>query len=227
MGINGAEFSISVGLVENGTSKGLIYSNDGSPGSETLLSAIDQLLKMLSTKQEDLEGICITLGPGSFTSLRVSLAVAQAMGLALNIPVYGVDNLQLIAATVPYYPHSIKVIQNAYKGEFYTATYSTCKGAVVILDDIRLVRPEDFSNSLMENDLILGNAVEKLLALEYDLRSRDIKWNHDFHREVSGIGVIEYFKNKEAQLPSDVPLEPIYIRLSDAEINYNNQFGQS
>ena len=66
-----------------------------------------------------------------------------------------------------------------------------------------------------------------VIFMEYDLDSRKVKWNNDFHREVSGISVIEYFKNQEAQPPSDVPLEPIYIRLSDAEINYKSQFGQS
>jgi tRNA threonylcarbamoyladenosine biosynthesis protein TsaB len=227
LGINGAEFSISVGIRENGVPKGSIYMNDGSPGSETLLSSIDQLLRMLSIKQVDLEGICIILGPGSFTSLRVSLAVAQAMGLALNIPVYGIDNLRLIAATVPHYPHPIKVIQNAYKGEFYTATYSFSENSVTILEEMKMIRPQDFYENLKENDLILGNAVEKMLTMEYDLDSRKVKWNNDFHREVSGISVIEYFKNQEAQPPSDVPLEPIYIRLSDAEINYKSQFGQS
>ena len=225
LGINGAEFSISVALVEKAVPKGLIYINDGSPGSETLLSTIDSLLKMLTVNQQDLDGICITQGPGSFTSLRVSLSVAQAMGLALNIPVYGVNNLELIASTVPFYPYNIKVIQNAYKGEFYTATYNTSEGSIVKLDELRLISPNQFSENLEANDLILGNAIVKLLEPQFDLDRRKIKWNSDFHREVSGVSVIEYFLSNEAQPPSSVPLEPIYIRLSDAEINYSRQFG--
>jgi len=226
LGINGAEFSISVGLVEKGNPKGMIYLNDGSPGSETLLTAIDQLLKMSSTNQEDLEGVCITLGPGSFTSLRVSLSIAQAMGLALNIPVYGINILELIASTIPYYPYRIKVIQNAYKGEYYTATFDTSQGIATLLDELRLITPEAFLDKLEEDDLVLGNAVRKLLLKQTNLKDLNVRWNHDFHREVSGISVIEYFLDKEAQPPSDVPLEPIYIRLSDAEINYSRQFGR-
>lgn len=226
LGIEGSGFSVSVGLMDQGNPRGNLYLNTGAPGSEALLLGIDQLMGLAGVEKEDLDGICVTLGPGSFTSLRICLSTAQAMGLGLNIPVYGVDSLVLIAATVPYYPSTIKVIQNAYKGEFYTAAYCTESGTAEPLTELGLIKPASFYDQLQAGDLILGSGVEKLLEQEFDLTSKTVRWNTDFQRIVSGIGVIEYFLESEAQEPVQVPLEPIYVRLSEAELNYDKQFGK-
>lgn len=225
LGIDGSGFSVSVGVMELGVAKGLIYINDGSPGSEILLATIDQLLSTLKVDKSGLDGICVTLGPGAFTSLRISLAVAESLGLGLNIPVYGTETLKLIAATVPFYPATIKVIQNAYKGEFYTASYETKSGKPNLLDRLRLITPDQFFEELEAGDLILGTGIEQLKKKGLDPAVKAVKTNQDFHRIVSGISVIEQFLEEEAREPSLKPLEPIYIRLSDAEINYNRQFG--
>ncbi len=227
LGIDASGFSVSVGLVESGTAKGLIYINDGSPGSEILLATIDQLLTTLKMEKESLDAICVTRGPGSFTSLRISLAVAESLGIGLNLPVYGVDTLQLIAATLPFYSGSIKVIQNAYKGEFYTATYSTKTGRPECIDGLGLVKPQPFYDRLEQGDLLLGTGVTELIKKGFDPEKKGACWNLDFHRSISGIAVVEYFLDHDLREPSPKPLEPIYIRLSDAEINYNRQFGVS
>ncbi len=225
LGIDGSGFSISVGLMESGVAKGMIYLNDGSPGSEVLLVAVDQLIKNLKVEQSDLEGICVTLGPGSFTSLRISLAVAESIGLGLGIPVYGVDTLQIIAGSVPFYSGYIKVIQNAYKGEFYTATYKTDSGKPVLQDKLHLIKPDLFYEQLNAGDLLLGTGVSMLIKKQFDLLRKEVFWNQDFHRNASGISVIEHFLEQEVKEPSLKPLEPLYIRLSEAEINYEKQFG--
>jgi tRNA A37 threonylcarbamoyladenosine modification protein TsaB len=136
-----------------------------------------------------------------------------------------VDSLQIMAATVPFYPARIKVIQNAYKGEFYTATYSTREGRAKCIDSLNLIHPDVFYAQLAADDLLLGTGVSLLLTKGYDLAAKKVRWNQDFHRTVSGIAVTEYFLDHEAREPSLKPLEPIYIRLPEAEINYRKLFG--
>ncbi len=227
LGIEGSGFSVSVGLMDQGIPKGNLFLNTGAPGSESLLSGIDQLLRMLNTPKDGLDGVCVTLGPGSFTSLRICLSTAEALGLGLNIPVYGVDGLVLIAASVPYYAATVKVIQNAYKGEFYSASYDTSSGKAVLKSDLSLIKPDLFYEQLERGDLILGNGIAKLVELQLDLCTKGVVWNQDFQRIASGIGVIEHFLECEVREPSPIPLEPIYIRLPEAELNYEKQFGKS
>lgn len=58
--------------------------------SEKLLPAIDKLLRKNKAKPMDLRGVAVVTGPGGFSSLRVGLATANALGYALKIPVVGV-----------------------------------------------------------------------------------------------------------------------------------------
>jgi tRNA threonylcarbamoyladenosine biosynthesis protein TsaB len=226
LGIESSGQSVSVGLTQEGKALGLIYSNIGQNGSALLMKSIDQLITQSNLLKEDLAGICVNLGPGSFTSLRISLATAESLGIALNIPVYGVDGMTLIAATTNFYPKPVHVALEAYKKEFYTATFDMTKGTPKIVQEIKLSKPQDFYDSLQEGELILGSAVPKMLALDLDPTEKKAFWSSNFHHQATGIGVIEYFAEHEAKEPAIVPLEPIYIRLPDAEISYAERFGK-
>lgn len=61
-------------------------------GSQILLPSIIKILKKNKLQFSDLTDIEVTTGPGSYTGLRVGVSVAQALGLALNIPVNGLVN---------------------------------------------------------------------------------------------------------------------------------------
>jgi tRNA threonylcarbamoyladenosine biosynthesis protein TsaB len=226
LGIEGTGHSVSIGIMDQGVAKGCIYINAGLPGSAVLLKSIDELLRTCQIAKEKLEGICVTLGPGSFTSMRISLSVAESIGLALNIPLYGTDVLTLMARTIPFYEYPIKVIRNAYKGELYMAEYHITSVEVVRDSELAIVKPDLFFENLKENDLLLGDGILKMQADGFNLESKNVRWDLSFNRQVTGIHVIENFLEKEAKEPSIKPLEPIYIRLSEAEINYSKQFGK-
>ena len=61
--------------------------------SETLMPHIKEVLRMANVRKENLEGIAVSIGPGSFTGLRIGLAAAKAMAYALNLPIVGVATL--------------------------------------------------------------------------------------------------------------------------------------
>lgn len=58
-----------------------------SPRDQDLLKEIDQFLKEQYASLEELTGIVVATGPGGFTSLRTSIAAAQSLAMALNIPI--------------------------------------------------------------------------------------------------------------------------------------------
>ncbi|OGY45400.1 MAG: tRNA (adenosine(37)-N6)-threonylcarbamoyltransferase complex dimerization subunit type 1 TsaB [Candidatus Buchananbacteria bacterium RIFCSPHIGHO2_01_FULL_44_11] len=58
--------------------------------SETLLSAIEKILKTAKTTSQKLRGIIVALGPGPFTALRIGIVIANTLSYALQIPAAGV-----------------------------------------------------------------------------------------------------------------------------------------
>jgi tRNA threonylcarbamoyladenosine biosynthesis protein TsaB len=67
----------------------------------TLLEDVDALLRQASARTGELEALAVGIGPGSFTGVRVGLATARGMALALGIPVAGVSTLDALAAGAP------------------------------------------------------------------------------------------------------------------------------
>jgi tRNA threonylcarbamoyladenosine biosynthesis protein TsaB len=67
----------------------------------TLLEDVDALLRQAGARTADVEALAVGIGPGSFTGVRVGLATARGIALALGIPVAGVSTLAALAAGAP------------------------------------------------------------------------------------------------------------------------------
>lgn len=79
---------ITVGLIIDGK-KDVQTKEVISNRTQIILPMIDKILKKHLLKQEDLSEIKINAGPGSFTGLRVGIAIANALSFVLKIPVNG------------------------------------------------------------------------------------------------------------------------------------------
>lgn len=93
--------SLSIYLGENQIASYAGGSNDGPRRkvgrSEELLEILSGLLKENNLQQKDLDLIAVSVGPGSFTGIRVGVATAQALAFALNRPCFGVPILEALA----------------------------------------------------------------------------------------------------------------------------------
>ena len=81
----------------------------------TVLEDIDALLRQAGAHTRELDGIVVGIGPGSFTGIRIGLATARGLALALGVPVAGVSTLDALAAGAP---EAVPVI-DARRGEVF------------------------------------------------------------------------------------------------------------
>ncbi len=92
---------------------------DGEPAGEVrtqarlVLRAADELMHAAGVTPDELDGIVVGTGPGSFTGIRIGLATARGLALALNVPVAGVSTLEAFAGGTP--------VIDARRGEVFTA----------------------------------------------------------------------------------------------------------
>ena len=69
--------------------------------SEALMPMIEEVMAEAGASFADLDALAVTIGPGAFTGLRIGLATARGLALALNIPCAGVTTLEAVAGAVP------------------------------------------------------------------------------------------------------------------------------
>lgn len=124
LALDTANDRIAVALAGEG--KAVARSEVVSRGhAERLFPLIDDVLAVADAKMESVARIAVNVGPGSFTGIRIAVAAARGLGLALGIPVVGVDALRLTAASLEE-PADGPVLSaiDARRGEVYAALYS-------------------------------------------------------------------------------------------------------
>jgi len=92
--------------------------------SRRLLPTIRWLVQRAGVTMEELQCIAVSLGPGSFTGIRIGLATARGLSVALSVPLSGVPTLDVLAAGIPPVPGMLLCpVVDARNGRFYTSCY--------------------------------------------------------------------------------------------------------
>ena len=103
LSVETATRTCSVALHRKGTLLGLQEVHLEKSHSSLLHVMIDSLLEHAEVARNELEGIAISMGPGSYTGLRIGASAAKGLCYALDIPLVGVDTLQAMAYGVDQY----------------------------------------------------------------------------------------------------------------------------
>ncbi len=95
----------------------------GRDHGRLLMPAVEDAMRRLGRTPADLTAVAAARGPGSFTGLRVGLAVAQGLAVALQIPLYGVGSLDVLAGGLPPLDRPARTVLAAGRGRFATSRY--------------------------------------------------------------------------------------------------------
>ena len=87
----------SVAVSKNGVAEFMIDDQEGMKHAEKLAPFVDQAMQEIRTRGWKLDAVAVSIGPGSYTGLRIGLSLAKGLAFSLNIPLIGVSTLQLIA----------------------------------------------------------------------------------------------------------------------------------
>lgn len=90
--------------------------------ADALMPMIDNVLMQAHKELKDIKRIIVTVGPGSFTGIRVGLSAARAFGASLAIPVLGISTLKNLAFQA-HNPHSILSCVDTRRGDYYTQEF--------------------------------------------------------------------------------------------------------
>ncbi len=147
----------SLALLEDSAVLGEEVGEWGRSLTRHLLPAIHRLLDAHGVLTSSLDGLAISIGPGSFTGLRVGLSTLTAFRLALGIPIVGVSTLEGLAWNVPHVPYPLLPMVAIRPGLVYWARYQWQSEKLVMLQSEQIGNIQDVCNALAEKTMVLGD----------------------------------------------------------------------
>ena len=188
--------------------------------SERLLPSVENLLAQTDMKLEDISGIAVSIGPGSFTGLRIGLSTAKGLCFGLKIPLYATSTLRSLANNSSATSSRICALMDAGRGEFYYAVY---------LPDLTEIQKPSFAKieqivqTTNTETLFIGPVTSKIKQTFLDTNvkinfARDIDC---YPKASSLIDIVENNKGCDVYETDNIAkIEPLYIRRSAAEENF-------
>jgi tRNA threonylcarbamoyladenosine biosynthesis protein TsaB len=228
LGIDTSTSCGGVGLVDDERVISECLLNVSVTHSERLLATIEHLLKESGHSVEELDGWAVSLGPGSFTGLRIGVSTVKGLAFATQKPVAGVPTLDALASQVPPTPYLICPILDARKGEVYTAFYHYDERGLLKRESPYLaIGPQDLAKRIEEKTVFIGTGVGTYANdLKKALSSLALFPSAPLHLPrgsiVAGLGLELLRKGQSLDLAS---FTPIYVRPSEAEIKWKERHG--
>lgn len=126
----------------------------GRTHSARLMPLVEAALAAAGRGRADLEGIAVTVGPGSYTGLRIGLATAKALAFGLGVPVAGVGTLEALAYGAGPRAGLVCPLLDARRGRVYTALYRWEGDGLREVEAPRLVDAADWFAGLHGRDVL-------------------------------------------------------------------------
>jgi tRNA threonylcarbamoyladenosine biosynthesis protein TsaB len=189
--------------------------------SATLMPAVDAALRAAKIDINDIETFAVTIGPGSFTGLRIGLATVKAFAAVRRRPVFAAKSLEVLAAAFPFSDRAVFPVIDAHKGEVYGALYDTRTGTPEESMPPFSARPEDIGGLVHGEGplLICGTGMERYKELIMSAAPQGSiaagkKWS------IPSAALLALLALGREPVPYErlFTLEPCYIRPPDARL---------
>ncbi|MET0851218.1 MAG: tRNA (adenosine(37)-N6)-threonylcarbamoyltransferase complex dimerization subunit type 1 TsaB [Candidatus Rokuibacteriota bacterium] len=187
--------------------------------SERLMVAIDRLLGDAGWTVKDLEGLAVSVGPGSFTGLRVGIATAKGLAVTLGLPVAPVPTLDALAAILPFADAPVCPLLDARKGEVYCCLYRWRRDRMVREWEYEALPPEIAAARLPEPVIVLGDGVTSCRPY-LESRGDSVRIAPPAQRLPSpaAVGQLGRALLEAGRAVAASALTPFYLRPSEAEL---------
>ncbi|HIO60676.1 MAG TPA: tRNA (adenosine(37)-N6)-threonylcarbamoyltransferase complex dimerization subunit type 1 TsaB [Deltaproteobacteria bacterium] len=142
-------------LTRNGVPLANYYSLCNRRNSKIIFEVIDDLLKNADIKLAEVDAYVVNRGPGSYTGVRVGMAVVKTFAQVHKKPVVAVNSLELLAGQIRYLKNEFPVLLNCTRLEVFHATFRIVEGKPVAKTPIQLSSFEKFYETKQDVPVVL------------------------------------------------------------------------
>jgi len=193
------------------------YIDDKLTHSQKLMPVISQVLTDLELTPKDIDVFGATVGPGSFTGLRIGIATIKGMATAAGKPVCGISSTMAMAYNFPYCDYNICPMIDARNTQVFNGVYRFENGNMKEITPPRVIEIEKLKSEIKTPTLVLGDGACKYYDLLKDIKNIYFAPKHLNmpNGAAAAYGILQKVQGGQIMQPGE--LLPLYLRKSQAE----------
>jgi tRNA threonylcarbamoyladenosine biosynthesis protein TsaB len=222
LALDTATDSCSVAATDDGALSAELTIRNNQTHSKHLMKLVHCVLEIAGFGVADLDGLAVTIGPGSFTGLRIGISTIKGLAHALDKPVVGVSTLKALAWQCGQTSYLICPLLDARKGEVYAAAYHFNAGQLVQKSSARAIPPEAVVEDIKSPCVFIGTGARlyrQSIAAAAGSLAHFAPAGQNVIR-ASSVAFLSMPRFEVDDTDGIAGLVPHYIRKSDAELNF-------
>ena len=227
LGIDTSTMAANVAVLEDDKLICEYTINTKKTHSQKLMPMIENMLKLSDLDIKEIDAIAICVGPGSFTGLRIGMATAKSMAHVNNIPLIGVNSLEILGANMDLCNRNICSILDAQRNQVYMNKYILKDYKITELEEISIKAIDELLEEISSSNedwVLVGEAVYKYKEKIEEISNITIPSPANNITKASTLCFVAIDKMlSNDQVYNCYNINPMYIRKSQAEEQYEEK----
>ena len=222
LAFDGTAKAATVAVSEGEKILGLYTVDNGLTQSELLLPMAENLLKSLNLGFSDIELYATSVGPGSFTGVRIGVSLVKGLVFGRNIPCVGVSTIEALAENLKGLSGIIVPCMDARRGQVYSATFRCDGHNIERLTEDRAIALTDLAEELKayEGECIYlsgdGYGVARKALSDLGIKLSETP-DLLILENAASVAKVAMRKYELGETLTDSEISPIYLRMPQAE----------
>lgn len=215
---------VSAAVCEDGKILASSFANVKLTHSQTLMPMVENTLAAALCRIDDINGIAISSGPGSFTGIRIGISAAKGLAAPKSLPCAGVSTLLSMAYNYRDTDCTVCGVMDARCNQVYNAVFDISGGKITRLCEDRAVLCEELTENLKKLSqtskkrvIIIGDGTEVFYPFVKDIDGIYKSDEKNRYQNASSVALAAECLFKDGYAVSPDKLLPIYLRLPQAE----------
>lgn len=221
LAFDGTAKAATVAVTDGERVLGCYTIDNGLTQSELLLPMAENLLKSLKLSFKDVELYATSVGPGSFTGVRIGVSLIKGLAFGRDIPCVEVSTLEALAENLSPMNALIIPCMDARRGQVYTATFRGDGNTIQRLTPDRAIALSALAEELKaaESDVYLCGDGYGVARAALTKEGVEIKNTPELLicQNAASVARVAYRKYQNGETVSDSELSPLYLRMPQAE----------
>lgn len=220
LAIETATMAGSIAVIEDDTLIGEVRINVKIAHSERVMTSVEWLLTASNLSINDIDAFAVSIGPGSFTGLRIGLSTIKGLSYAAKKPIVPVPTLDAFARRLRFSSYPVCPMLDARKNEVYTGLYKWENDQCRKIVPETAIAPADFLKEIKGQTIFMGEGAKiyRELIIEKLHGNALFASPSEMSPSASSVAEIAIEKLKEGITADPASLVPFYLRRSEAEI---------